>query len=518
MRSALAVVVLGGVLTIANPEPGACETSDGASEGKSGGGELASLPPAPPPPPCTSACAEVFDGCIGVKDSYAICRSELDLGVGPFNQVCNAWCVDTDSMVSHALDWRSSVEEQPELARDVRWEEKAVLFLKQVKEYAERIRSVSIIGPVVSRAWNDSTPSYGALAELEASAADVARIPQPTPYGNKPVDRLIEILEELAVVGGALELHVLGAILRAHPSRLVGLDFQERYDYVSTTVSYFVAGQREDLAQPYFDQEVGAGGSMDRGAAPPHLQHLLQAWWFGRTPWPMCPPLAAMESVEGTAVDAILPVGLAADLRRNWERIADESRALIGERSHLGDIWPRIYSGGHWQGAPLYHSGEFNREKSVQNATWHDVRADERQENERPGCGNFPFTCSLLKGRLRSEKLGLRRATYSPTNEEEATLFLLGPNQTAPHHVGQQGRINVHLCLLNCNLASVYVNGSQTHLRYRAGELLAFDDGLHHSIVNHDPFNSRVILAIGVMQPARTEAHRYCFSKSTPYA
>jgi len=337
-------------------------------------------------------------------------------------------------------------------------EEKAARFLSQVKRYAEQ-RSTAIIGPVVSRAWERETPSHSALATLEISAADVAAIPEPTQYGNEPVEALIDSVEEFAL-SGALELHVLAAILRSHPSRLVNLDFEQRFAYVSTAVGSFVAGRREDLARAYFAKETGVGGAIDRSAAPPHVQHLLRDWWFGRTPWPVCPPLAATESAEGQAVDALLPDGLAADLRRHWEQIAAEARQLLSQRGELGDIWPRIYPGGHWQGVPLYLSSLLVNQRRQQNATW-------REGNQRPGCRKFPFTCGLLRGRMRSERWGLRTTTHAPRNEEEVTFFLLGPSQVVPHHTGQQGRVNVHLCLLNCERAAVQANGST--LQYRAG-------------------------------------------------
>lgn len=380
-------------------------------------------------------------------------------------------------------------------------EEKAARFLSQVKRYAEQ-RSTAIIGPVVSRAWERETPSHSALATLEISAADVAAIPEPTQYGNEPVEALIDSVEEFAL-SGALELHVLAAILRSHPSRLVNLDFEQRFAYVSTAVGSFVAGRREDLARAYFAKETGVGGALDRSAAPPHVQHLLRDWWFGRTPWPVCPPLAATESAEGQAVDALLPDGLAADLRRHWEQIAAEARQLLSQRGELGDIWPRIYPGGHWQGVPLYLSSLLVNQRRQQNATW-------REGNQRPGCRKFPFTCGLLRGRMRSERWGLRTTTHAPRNEEEVTFFLLGPSQVVPHHTGQQGRVNVHLCLLNCERAAVQANGST--LQYRAGGLLAFDDGLYHSVQNHDPANTRVVLGLGVVHPQKSEEHAYCWS------
>ena len=462
-------------------------------------------PPPPTPPPCSRACGESFNYCMQVQQSYAVCRSEIDLEIEPASVECSSWCTNTASMAAHANGWQLQIEADPAIAQLSPGEEQAAQLLKQAIEYVEQVRSTTIIGPVVSRAWDEATPSQPALAALHALAIKVSKISEPTPHHNWPITHLGGQLETLAVSTGALELKAFSGMLRDRDFLLDTLNFQARLDHLTAVMGHFVAAGREDLGQKYFDRQVGAGGPLDSSIAPANVHHLVEHWWYGRCAATMCPPLRPFGALEGTDVDKILPAGLADTLRLNFGGLADEARTFLKEEP--GDIWPGILSGGHWQGAVLYRSSIFVDEGRARDAAWNNH-----------GCGKLPLTCSLIRGRLRSEAWGFRKGSMDltePMNQEEVTYFSLGPNQFVPQHTGQQGRVNVHLCLLNCERSFVETNF--TKLQYRTGELMAFDDGLFHSIQNHDPVHTRVILAIGVMHPQRTESRDFCYPERSGY-
>jgi len=207
---------------------------------------------------------------------------------------------------------------------------------------------------------------------------------------------------------------------------------------------------------------------------------------------------------DEAAVDALLPDGVGAALRTNWEAIAEEARRLVFD----GDIWPNLLRGSRWQGVRLYLSGSPSAQGGGQReAAWNGK-----------SCEEAPVTCGLLKGTMASEGWGTWTADSSggAENDEEATFFSLGPSASVPTHIGQHGRVNIHLCLLNCERAFAEAGGRR--LPYRAGGLLAFDDGMFHSAQNHDGAEARVVLTLGVLHPRRTSGHGWCADRFPPAA
>ena len=102
-------------------------------------------------------------------------------------------------------------------------------------------------------------------------------------------------------------------------------------------------------------------------------------------------------------------------------------------------------------------------------------------------------------------------------NAEEITLFNLHWRSHVPPHYGSPERINVHLCLLNCEESYLELAGGPAlggeRVPYREGEMIAFDDAVAHGIENLG-HASRVILTVGVLHPRLSSEHRVCEPES----
>eukprot|EP00931_Biecheleriopsis_adriatica_P088575 TRINITY_DN62867_c0_g1_i1.p1 TRINITY_DN62867_c0_g1~~TRINITY_DN62867_c0_g1_i1.p1 ORF type:complete len:428 (+),score=44.63 TRINITY_DN62867_c0_g1_i1:34-1317(+) len=191
-------------------------------------------------------------------------------------------------------------------------------------------------------------------------------------------------------------------------------------------------------------------------------------------------PLPSVSSVDLTTdADSFLTAGVAADLRTHWKQIAAEALNL----RFKDDAFGSIVQGQQWQSIVAYQMFQ----------GWH----------KKP-CSVMKTLCKLLKGRMESETTNRRPRNKEEgvhyTNDEAVTLFSVSPGGWVPVHSGQDCRINVHLCLLNCEKAWLEVGGSRKHY-YKAGELVAFHDALDHEIVNEDRENSRIIVHIAVLHP-----------------
>ena len=92
------------------------------------------------------------------------------------------------------------------------------------------------------------------------------------------------------------------------------------------------------------------------------------------------------------------------------------------------------------------------------------------------------------------------------------TLFAISPGGWVPKHHGQDPRINIHLCLLNCESSWIVAQGRRHE--YKAGGLLAFDDPGDHEVHNDDQQAARVVLGLGVLHPSITPQHGPCFRSS----
>ena len=292
------------------------------------------------------------------------------------------------------------------------------------------------------------------------------------------------LLQKLSSDYGAHELSAVAAQMAA--------SFVDAPQILSTAFGLFVPRPWCELSFSYllggrFDLLMGLHTAADRWT-----DLRLQSWV--RLP-PLCPPLPLNGLVVGNAVDELLSPGLAATLRQSWRQIAEEVRALHFQ----GNAWPGISRLDTWQAITLYRM----------RGGWTDT------------CSRMPITCQLLGGRLRSDvpggdgeepwkALDAVRASRSG-NDEEVTVFSLRGRSHVPPHVGSPLRVNVHLCLLNCFESYLELGGGPSlggdRVRYSEGELLAFDDAVMHGIENLGT-TSRVLLAIGVLHPKLTAAHK----------
>jgi hypothetical protein len=305
---------------------------------------------------------------------------------------------------------------------------------------------------------------------------------------------------------------------------------------------------------------------------------------------PLCPPVPMLGLLRGEDAAALLPARVGARLVRQWRAMAEEARLAHGNMAidpllppprplllgcwhppllaparrrqaraltFAGDIWPRLSKQAKWQGRTLYTAGE----------GWSEAE-----------CAGAPTICGALRGSMRTEaaevweELAGTIAEGSANEEEEGmrplipvssssssssvrtlctrssasssvqvTLFSLAPRSEAPTHTGQYARVNLHMCLLNCEearaspsslllmriwsralparehdgrpraQAALETRGGPAHggqrVVYRPGELLAFDDGHLHGVENGGE-RPRVLLAIGVLHPATSREHR----------
>merc|ERR1711924_68382 len=119
-------------------------------------------------------------------------------------------------------------------------------------------------------------------------------------------------------------------------------------------------------------------------------------------------------------------------------------------------------------------------------------------------CSVMKTLCRILKGRMESESKHRRPRNkeegVTHTNDETVTFFSVSPNGWVPVHSGQDCRVNIHLCLINCEKAWVQ-SGGEPKRYYKAGELIAFHDGVDHEIVNEDRDRSRITVHIAVLHP-----------------
>lgn len=123
------------------------------------------------------------------------------------------------------------------------------------------------------------------------------------------------------------------------------------------------------------------------------------------------------------------------------------------------------------------------------------------------------YTYSLFKDRFQSSRPGGNpsyRGKYR-ANDEMLVFFGISPGGWVPIHHGQDQRINMQLCLFGCENAHLVAQGHRH--QYRAGELVAFDDAGDHEMHNEDPERARVVLGWGILNPAITPAHGFCFSE-----
>eukprot|EP01052_Picozoa_sp_SAG31_P014121 SAG31_NODE_867_length_11367_cov_25.365992_3_plen_456_part_00 len=117
-------------------------------------------------------------------------------------------------------------------------------------------------------------------------------------------------------------------------------------------------------------------------------------------------------------------------------------------------------------------------------------------------CRSAPTVCNLLRGKMRTEQPAVKTSyeqTMLSTNDEAVILFRVAAGGMAYLHEGQDPRINVHLCLINCNGSKIVVAGEKKD--YYDGILFAFEDRADHEIINTYDDKDRISLTIGVLHP-----------------
>merc|ERR1711920_819202 len=85
---------------------------------------------------------------------------------------------------------------------------------------------------------------------------------------------------------------------------------------------------------------------------------------------------------------------------------------------------------------------------------------------------------------------------------ETVTLFGVTAGGWAAAHNGVDVRVNIHICLANCNSSRVVVGGKS--LSYTDGGIFAFEDRLHHEVINEASLDRqpRLNLVIGALHPS----------------
>lgn len=162
----------------------------------------------------------------------------------------------------------------------------------------------------------------------------------------------------------------------------------------------------------------------------------LDAQRMGGYPWPRLRVLTWPDPHD------MLPVGVGADLVAAHPQIASEASEATVAIATAGDAYPKIATKQQWTKLILYMAG----------SGWDE-------EN----CKLLPTVCKLLRGRLRTE-LQPARSWYGSrmfvAGDEAVIVFRVAGGGMAHLHQGQDARINVHMCLLNCEYSAVVAAGS----------------------------------------------------------
>lgn len=194
----------------------------------------------------------------------------------------------------------------------------------------------------------------------------------------------------------------------------------------------------------------------------------------GGLPWPGLRPLTWPEPAS------VLPPGVAAEMQRLYPEIAMQARTMRTVLSQQDDAYPEIAQKKQWTKLVLYSA----------TGGW-DPQL----------CASFSIVCELLRGKMKSEN-PLVRSMYEqemlPPTDEAVILFRVAAGGAAHLHDGQDARINVHLCLLDCNASEIVVAGDARP--YTDGSLFAFEDRADHEIINRGELD-RLLLTIGVFHP-----------------
>eukprot|EP00746_Dinoflagellata_sp_MGD_P090139 gnl/MRDRNA2_/MRDRNA2_355696_c0_seq1.p1 gnl/MRDRNA2_/MRDRNA2_355696_c0~~gnl/MRDRNA2_/MRDRNA2_355696_c0_seq1.p1 ORF type:complete len:335 (-),score=61.08 gnl/MRDRNA2_/MRDRNA2_355696_c0_seq1:245-1123(-) len=167
------------------------------------------------------------------------------------------------------------------------------------------------------------------------------------------------------------------------------------------------------------------------------------------------------------------------EMAEKWPLVANEARNAV---AHLQNAYPHIVQDADaWTKLEIYTISD----------GWNDNACN----------SSFPVLCSVLRGKLRSESEAGRRWTEEGRlrgNDEVVGIFGVRAGGWVPLHHGQDIRVNVHLCLSDCNASWISVSGED--VPYTDGGWIAFEDRADHEIFNKGT-GVRLNLVIGVLHP-----------------
>ena len=283
---------------------------------------------------------------------------------------------------------------------------------------------------------------------------------------------------EIATSGEALEIKAIGAVLleellwwnvarlKAGDSRDWGPIYFTVPHWVHTVSFYKSAGWLKESERLFRDLWA-------LGRNSPCRYFFDTGDWtrMGYFPFPGTRPLRAPIPPEN-----VLPKDVVSRIRRDWRLLAEEAKALVPMLNGQRDAYPGIVPGRQWQQLVLYDLDRPFFEKT--GSGW--------RENL---CTQVPRICGLVRGRMQTEIPGspawrlARQEELLGGNDELVGIFGIKGKGWAPDHNGQDARVNVHLCLLNCGQSRLVLGFNQT-LEYFDGSLFAFEDRQDHELFN----------------------------------
>lgn len=246
--------------------------------------------------------------------------------------------------------------------------------------------------------------------------------------------------------------------------------------WVAEAISSWKRAGRRDEAERFWREVLAFEEPWLTGFWPwRHLFDTLTPERAGNSPWPGLRPLEWPEPKD------VLPNGVAEDLVASHVQIAGEARKLTTKLATQDDAYKTITRGGQWTQLTLYNMDQ----------GWNEDL-----------CQTMKGVCALLKGRLRSESAAMRpwfKNGLLIANDETVTVFRVRGPGFAHLHTGQDLRVNVHFCLVNCNGSTLSVGGVSKS--YFDGSLFAFEDRMDHEVVNALKGKDRINLVVGVLHP-----------------
>lgn len=376
-------------------------------------------------------------------------------------------------LLSGFVDAACAAADVPERQRPAR------IKVDTVKRYSPRFHS-----------WVERTANFlAALVKREATEWELKEYRTHEPPGNTRWERFTHWLSELALDTEAHELDALVAtvmesmLFRHVEQGQIEHDKEDRMnvlagDVMDLVILHFVRAGWVERAEAFFHKLLALKLNVVRAAWGHNDFRRVTAAWDTR------PDMRPLDPGPSLAPEKVLPAGMAEALRSKWRLFAQEAKSAVEALTREEDGYPGITRGKQWQKLELYTAG----------SGWVEDR-----------CRRFtPFLCDYFKGKLKTEtdpearKWVRKRVVHS--NDEVVGLFgITGNEGWALVHNGQDLRINVHLCLLNCNYTRVVVGLNRT-LSYFDGSLFAFEDRHYHELFNEGP-EMRVNLVIGVLHP-----------------